>query len=350
MSSEVFDFRSDTVTVPTAAMRNAMFGARVGDSVYGEDPEENELQRIVAQLCGKEDALFVCSGTMGNQIALRVHTHFSKQAVFPSVVFDKEAHAGYEELGGAVVNARVMPVFVHRAPDTKYMTAEHVRAALVKDHDLHRTTTIGVCVENTWHGIVTPIEEFRKIGQLAKENELFVHLDGARIWNASVATGVSLKEWCSHVDSASLCFSKGLGAPIGSVLVGSSKFIEAAKEVRKAFGGGWRQCGFLASACLYALSNNVDRLREDHENATALWEGLVSLGFECDKPDTNIVFAKIPPKINVSWNEQCVPLLKKHDVIVATYDASSGVRLVTHMQTPKVAITKLIQTLKKVIV
>jgi threonine aldolase len=257
------DFRSDTVTKPTQPMLQAMMGAVVGDSVYGEDPTENELCAFMAEFAGKQAGLFCCTGecsclvrtwrcfrrarfsrhkvgVQSNQIGLRVNTHRS-HAIFGEVLFAKDAHLGFRyslvqdlghalsvparELGGAVFNSRVQPVPV--VFSGKHITAEDIRRSLCLKHDLHSTTTIGVCVENTMvetffvliflclislqAGQVMPLEELKRISAVCKENGLFLHLDGARLWNASVATGVPIKEWASHVDSLSLCFSKGLG-------------------------------------------------------------------------------------------------------------------------------------------
>lgn len=287
------DFRSDTVTRPTAAMLEAMCAAPLGDSVYGDDPTENAFEGFMQELTGKPAGLLVVTGVMSNQIALRVHTHWASQkAMFGAVLFAANSHLGFRELGGPVYHSRVVPIAVPF--DGPYMRASDVRAFLHSAHDLHSVTTVGLCVENTMAGQVMPLEELRAMRALADEHGLFLHLDGARLWNASVATGVAIRDWAACVDSVSLCFSKGLGAPMGSMLLGSRELVALGREVRKSLGGGWRQSGLVAAACRYAVEHNVARLADDHANARVLAQRLQALGMAVTLPDTKYGGAFLP--------------------------------------------------------
>jgi threonine aldolase len=293
-------------------MLQAMVVAPVGDSVMGEDESELALEKKIAELCGKEAALFVCTGTMSNQIALRVHVH-STPTMYGDILFPSVGHAGFREMGGCVYHARAVPVPV--SFDGKYPTALDYERYVNKNHDYHCTTTIGISIENTLAGQITPLEEVKRIRDLAKKNGLFLHMDGARLWNASAETGVPIREWAACVDTLSMCFSKGLGAPIGSVLVGSKQFIAQAREVRKSMGGGWRQCGILAAAASYAIDTNFARLTEDHQNAKYLASELRRLGFDVVEPDTNVVvLTSKTPETNF---DVLVPKLKEKGIFIS---------------------------------
>jgi threonine aldolase len=285
------DLRSDTITHPTEAMRRAMAEAPVGDDVFGEDPTVNQLQRRIAELTGKEAALFVASGTMSNQIAINAHTQPGDE-----VICEYGCHIFNYEGGGSALLSGVQlhPLKGERG----VITAEQIESAIrLADHHYPRTALIEL--ENTHNragGAIFPLAEMNKIRRIAEKHRLRMHLDGARLWNASVASGITLKDWCAPFDSISLCFSKGLGAPIGSVLVGSAEFIDRAHRYRKVYGGGMRQAGIIAAAALYALDHHVERLREDHARARNLAEFLVETGAQVDlaATQTNIVIADFP--------------------------------------------------------
>ncbi|WP_129114331.1 threonine aldolase family protein [Halegenticoccus tardaugens] len=281
----MIDLRSDTVTRPSDAMREAARDADVGDDVYGEDPTVNELEARAAEKVGKEAALYVPSGTMGNQIAARVHTDCGQE-----ILVDEEAHVVKWELGGLAqlsgLQVRTVDCGARAVP-----TPEQVRAGVVAE-DLHRPGTGLLELENTHNsrgGVAIPTERIDAAADAAHALGVPVHLDGARLFNACVALGEDPTRAVENVDSVMFCLSKGLGAPVGSVLAGSEEFVSRARRVRKLFGGGMRQAGIVAAPGLLALSN-VDRLAEDHENARALAAGLNEIpGLSAPEPDTNIV-------------------------------------------------------------
>ncbi len=278
------DLRSDTVTRPTDAMRRAMVAAEVGDDVYGEDPTVNRLQEVAADLTGKEAALFVTSGTMGNQAAIAAATRPGD-----AVLVGENAHILLYESGAG---SALWGVQVETVGSGGFFTGPEVADA-IHPVDVHYAPARMLAVENTHNqsgGRVFPLEALKEAAAVARAHGLAVHLDGARIFNAAVASGVPLASWTEHVDSVTFCLSKGLGAPIGSVLCGSTEFIARAHRARKQMGGGMRQAGIIAAAGLYALENHVERLADDHANARRLATGLQSLGFNVDPfPETNIV-------------------------------------------------------------
>ena len=285
------DLRSDTITQPTAAMREAMASAAVGDDVFGEDPTMELLEARVAEMLGKEAAVFTPSGTMANQLALRAHTEPGDE-----ILIDGNGHIYYYEAGGPAALAGVM---CRCLPGVRgIFTVGDVEAALRHD-DQHFSPTKLVCVENTHNrggGSVWPIERIREIEEVSRGNGLRLHLDGARLWNASIATGIPERDYAAHFDSVSVCFSKGLGAPIGSALCGTQEFIRRARRFRKMFGGGMRQAGIIAAGALHALEHHRTRLAEDHANAQALAAGLSQLsGLTVDPASvqTNIVLIRV---------------------------------------------------------
>ena len=290
-ASSRIDFRSDTVTQPTAAMREAMAKAAVGDDVLGDDPTVIELQNRVASLFGKEAGLFVASGTMSNAIALKTHTVPGDE-----IGCDKTAHIYRYEGGGyaALCGASIALVEGEKG----LMTAAQVQAAVRKaaGSGSHYPNGSLVCVENTSNlggGSCYTLDALDEIAAAAKALDCATHMDGARIFNAAEATGVSVARMCEGYDSVSICFSKGLGAPVGSVLVGSHAFIQRAHRWRKMFGGGWRQAGLLAEACLHALDHHLDRLQDDHRRARTIAEALNDLSaFSVDLTtvQTNMVY------------------------------------------------------------
>ena len=292
MPPTVSDFRSDTVTRPTPAMRAAMASAEVGDDVYGEDPTVRRLEEATAARLGHEAGLFVASGTQGNQIAIGVFCRPGDE-----VVVEANTHTLHYEGGGA---AGLWGVQLFAIPSAKgILSAEQVSAA-VNPADDHTPHTRMLVVENTHNrggGAVWPLDVFRSTVAAAHGRGLAVHLDGARLWNAEAATGSPVRSWAELCDSATVCFSKGLGAPVGSVLVGSASFVREGRRLRKRLGGGMRQAGILAAGALYALEHHVARLVEDHLHARALATGLASLkGVTVDvsRVETNMVYVDVP--------------------------------------------------------
>jgi threonine aldolase len=285
----VIDLRSDTVTRPTRAMREVIAHAEVGDDVYGEDPSVQRLEQSAAERFGKPAALFVPSGTMANQIAIRCHTRPGDALIAP-----RGAHLALYEAGGMSALSGVTPELAGR---DGLLTAEDVNAHVFPD-DPHYARTRLVCIENTHNrsgGRVVPLESVRSVARAARQAGLALHLDGARIFSAEVATGTPVAEWAEPFDSVSFCLSKGLGAPVGSVLVGSRDFIRQAYRARKLLGGAMRQAGVLAAAGVYALEHHVKRLSDDHERARRLAAGLRGLtGVEAvSEPETNMVLFSV---------------------------------------------------------
>jgi len=289
----IIDLRSDTVTKPSKEMMEAIICAKLGDDVYGEDPTVNELQEYVADLLGKEAAIFVPTGTMSNQIGVKIHTNPGDE-----VIIEKDAHIFYFETAAPAIISNVQM----RTLPSLYgaMNINDIEEAIRPDVYYFPKTTL-ICLENTHNrhgGAILSLDYFNIIGKIAKEKDIAFHLDGARIWNASVATGIKLKDYVRPFDSISVCLSKGLGSPSGSVLVGTKEKINLAKKWRKILGGGMRQVGILAAAGLYAVKNNIERLVEDHENAKYFAKEISSIdGISIDfaKIETNmVVFA--PPK------------------------------------------------------
>lgn len=287
--NDVIDLRSDTVTRPTAAMRAAMAAAEVGDDVFGDDPTVNALQRRIAALLGKEAALFVPTGTQSNLCALMAHCGRGDEYIVGQM-----AHTYRWEGGGAAVLGSIQPQPLAQQPDGSIPLAD-IEAA-IKPDDAHFARTRLLALENTWGGQVLPLPYIEAACTLAHDKGLATHLDGARLFNAAVASGTPVAQIARHFDSVSVCFSKGLGAPAGSALVGRADFIARAHRVRKMLGGGMRQAGVLAAAALHALDHHIDRLAEDHDHARALAEGLQDLpGVAVQVPQTNIVFVDLAP-------------------------------------------------------
>ncbi len=316
----VIDLRSDTVTRPTPAMREAMANAEVGDDVYGEDPTLNRLEALAAARVGKPAAVFVPSGTMANQIALRAHTEPGDAALA-----GHGSHMLLYEGGGpaALAGVTMQPIGGDGTFD-----ADDVRRAIAPD-DPHFPVTRLVCVENTHAqsgGRVFPLDAVRAIAGLARERRLRLHLDGARLWNAEVASGVPAAEWASHFDSVSFCLSKGLGAPVGSLVCGSPEFAARARRLRKLYGGGMRQAGILAAAGLYALEHHVKRLADDHANARELGRGLTALpGVSLARePETNIVVFRVADA------PRFVARAREFGVLLGALDRE-WIRAVTHL-------------------
>jgi len=323
----MIDLRSDTVTKPTPAMREFMIRAEVGDDVFAEDPTVNRLQAMISEMLGKESALFVPSGTQGNQICINTHTHPGQE-----VICDYNAHIFNYESGapGMLSGVQLHPLIGHYGHPTVGQISEVVRPP-----DDHYPQTGLICLENTHNragGTIFPFEEIKKISKFAKTHHLPLHLDGALLWNASIATGISLSEYAAHFDSVSLCFSKGLGAPIGSIIAGTQSFIQRAHAYRKAYGGGMRQVGFIAAACLFAVENHFERLSDDHRNARQLAEYLNDVtGFSVDMESvqTNIVIADVSGTGQKA--EEIVQKLKNEGILTIPF-SSKRIRFVTHLE------------------
>lgn len=326
MRKYAIDLRSDTVTRPSQAMRNFIAAAAVGDDVYGEDPTVNLLEERVAELLGKEAALYVPSGTMSNQIAVKVHTQPGQE-----VICEENCHIFNYEAGAPAflsgVQLRPLP------GEYGVLNIREVERAIRADN-LHLPPTGLVCTENTHNragGTIYPLNDIAELSQLTAQKGIPLHLDGARLLNAVIATGIPAKEWAMFADSVSLCFSKGLGAPVGSVLVGTEEFIRKARKYRKIFGGGMRQAGILAAACLFALDHNVERLREDHENARLLANQLKSVPgifIDMKQVQTNMIMIHVRhPRFDALTLSQA--LLREG--LAANAVDSERIRAVTHL-------------------
>ncbi|EMA40862.1 threonine aldolase family protein [Halobiforma nitratireducens] len=318
----MIDLRSDTVTKPDDRMRDAAYTADVGDDVYGEDPTVNELERKAADLVGTDAALYVPTGTMGNQIAARVHTERGEE-----LLADRKSHVVKYELGGAADHSGLQVRMVDA--ERGVLSPDQVAHGIVEE-DLHRPGTGLVWLENTHNargGLAIAPEKIAGAAEAAHERDVPVHLDGARLCNAATALDVPVSEITAPVDSVMFCLSKGLGAPIGSMLAGSEEFIENARRVRKLFGGGMRQAGIIAAPGLEALEN-VDDLERDHEHAALLAEGLDGIdGFDVQPPETNIVLADISE--TGLETETVLERLAEADVL-ATQFGPTTVRFCTH--------------------
>ncbi len=284
------DLRSDTVTQPTAAMRAAMVAAELGDDVFGDDPTVNALQARIAALLGKEAALFVPTGTQSNLCGLMAHCQRGDEYIVGQM-----AHTYRWEGGGAAVLGSIQPQPLPQQADGSIALAD-IEAA-IKPDDAHFAKSRLLSLENTWGGQVLPLPYIEAATALARRKGLATHLDGARLFNAVVASGTPVQQIAQHFDSVSVCFSKGLGAPVGSALVGSKELIARAHRIRKMLGGGMRQAGVLAAAALHALDHHVERLAEDHAHARTLAEGLQGLpGVTVQPPQTNILFVDLAPE------------------------------------------------------
>jgi threonine aldolase len=320
----LIDFRSDTVTRPVPAMLEAMMQAPVGDDVFGEDPSINELEALSADMFGMEAALFCPSGTMTNQIAIKCHTQPGDE-----VICDESAHIYQYEGGGIAFNSGASVKLLHG--DRGRITAGAVETAVNPD-DAHRARTRLVCLENTSNrggGSCYDFEEIKRIQGVCREHRLAFHLDGARLWNALVAKNETPQQYGELFDSISICLSKGLGCPAGSLLLGNKDFIKQARRVRKVFGGGMRQAGFLAAAGIYALRHHIGRMKEDHENARDIAGTLAKKEFVKTllPVETNIIIFEVNESMTAP---QLVSKLKEHHILGYAI-APDRVRLVVHL-------------------
>jgi threonine aldolase len=340
--NKIIDLRSDTVTRPSEQMRKAMYEAEVGDDVFGEDPTVNKLQEYAAEILGKEAALYVASGVMGNQICLNVLTNPGDE-----VICEKNAHIFHYESGSPAVlsGIQLMPV----EGKLGVFTNEQIEPLIRPESAYYMPRTKVIEIENTHNragGAIFPLEKIKEIKKIVDKYKLKFHLDGARIWNASAATKIPVKEYASYFDSISCCLSKGLGAPVGSVIGGSKEFIKEAHRVRKAWGGGMRQIGIIAAAGLFALKNNIERLHEDHEKAKNLAEAIndiPSLEINMDSVQTNILIFK---PLNMSVEETRAKCRDK-GLLIST--GSVGyLRAVTHLDVSFEDIENAIQVIREV--
>lgn len=338
----MIDLRSDTVTLPTEEMRKAIYEAELGDDVYGHDPTVNRLQELSASMLGKEDAMLVASGTMGNQIAILTHTRPGTE-----VILEADSHIYYYEAAAASVFAGIQP---RPLPGKRgSLPAELVEWAIRED-DIHLPPTSLICLENTHNragGTVVPLKDMQAVYQVAIKHNLPVHLDGARIFNASVASGISVKDYAACTTSVQFCLSKGLGAPVGSIIAGSRDFIEEARRWRKRLGGGMRQAGIIAAAGIVALESMVDRLAEDHANARLLAEGLASIKgieFNPDDVDTNIIIVR-PTTMSIG---QLGAELEKRGILTVVIEPDR-IRFTTNKEVNRADIEVTLKAVKEVL-
>jgi len=344
MMKNLIDLRSDTVTQPTPAMRKVMAEAEVGDDVFGEDPTVNALQEKVAHLLGKEASLFVPSGTMANQLSIKSHTQSGDE-----VIIELSSHP-YNFEGGA--GAALSGIQFQCLKGVRgILDASQIEEAIRPD-DHHFPVTRLVCLENTHNrggGSIYPLEKISEIYRLANSKGLLLHLDGARLWNASMATGIKPEEYAQWADSVSVCLSKGLGAPIGSLVAGSKSFIDRVHRFRKMFGGGMRQAGIIAAAGIYALDHHIERLKDDHQNARRLAVGLKEFkGVSIDPKhvETNIVIFDVS---NTGMTgAQVSEAMKKEGVLIHAFSRTQ-IRLVTHLDITSEDIETALKAFEKIL-
>jgi len=333
------DFRSDTVTKPTEAMLQAMVTAKIGDDVFGEDPSVNELEHMSEQMFGMDAGLFCPSGTMTNQIAIKCHTQPGDE-----VICDESAHVYQYEGGGIASNSGASVKLLYG--DRGRLNADQVKAAINED-DNHKAHTSLVCLENTSNrggGSCYDLNEIKKIKQVCRENDLALHLDGARLWNAMVAKNEAPKQYGETFDSISICLSKGLGCPVGSVLLGKKDLIKKARRIRKVFGGAMRQGGIIAAAGIYALKNNIERLKQDHDHAKQIGSAVAknSMVKSVFPVETNIIIFE-----TVGEAATIVEKLKEKNILCYA-TAPDRVRLVIHLDITEEMVSKTIEIIKAI--
>lgn len=340
MQKELIDLRSDTVTKPSKEMMDFMFSAPVGDDVFGEDSSINELEHFAATLFGKEAGLYCSSGTQTNQIAVNVYCRPGDE-----VICSKEAHIYKYEGGGIAKNSGSSVKLLDG--DRGRITADQVKAAINAPDNVHYPITSLVAIEDTMNrggGAIYSLEEIKKIKVLCETEHLPLHLDGARVFNSLVETKADYAIYGSCFDSISICLSKGLGAPVGSVLIGNKEFIKKARRVRKVYGGGMRQAGIIAAGGLFALKNNISLLKEDHRKAKVLEEVLSNLEWVDNvlKVQTNIVVTNLKENVNV---EQMISRLKEKNILVMAFGGQS-IRMVTHLDFSDKQLEQVVRILK----
>jgi threonine aldolase len=333
----IIDYRSDTVTKPTPGMLQAMMSAQVGDDVFGEDPSINELEQMAAAMFGMESAIFCPSGTMTNQIAIKCHTQPGDE-----VICDESSHVYQYEGGGIAFNSGASVKLLQG--DKGRIKADQVLQAIQPD-DAHRAHTSLVSLENTSNrggGSCYDFTEIKKIQALCKEKGLAFHLDGARLWNALIAKNETPKQYGEAFDSISICLSKSLGCPVGSLLLGKKDFIKKARRIRKVFGGGMRQAGFIAAAGIYALEHNIERLAEDHQHTKQIADAIAQKEFvQFVLPaETNIIIFELKDGMSAA---ELVAILKEH-AILGYAISPNRVRLVVHLDISKEMVQKTVET------
>lgn len=324
----MIDLRSDTVTRPSSAMLDAMIAAETGDDVYRDDPTVNALEAEAARLSGKEAALFFPTGTQANLVALLSHCQRGEE-----YIVGQQAHNYKYEAGGAAVLGSIQPQPILAAEDGTLPLADV--AAAIKPDDIHFARTRLLSLENTHHGKVLPLAYLAQAWQFTREQKLALHIDGARIFNAVVAQNTTLADIARYCDTLTICLSKGLGTPVGSLLCGDAAYIEQARRWRKMTGGGMRQAGILAAAGLYALQHNVARLQDDHDNAAWLGEQLHALGVTVVSQQTNMLFVQVPPQ----QVEGLTAWLKARDVLISVGPVT---RIVTHLDVSRDDLAQLV--------
>lgn len=340
MVEKNLDFRSDTVTKPTPEMKKAMIDAPLGDDVYGEDPTVNQLEDLAAKMLGKESGLFVTSGTMGNAVSILTHTNRGDE-----IILEETSHIYINEVGGLAVLGSLMAHTIKG--DRGWIKSEDLHKAVRRDN-IHYPHTSLLCVENTHNsagGIPLTTFQMKENWDTAKEHGLMVHLDGARIFNAAVKLNINVKEIAAYADSIQICLSKGLAAPVGSVVVGSKDFIKKARKYRKMLGGGMRQAGIIAAPGIIALTQMVDRLKEDHENAKLLGDGLEKLGVKLVYPvETNMIYIDLSNIgwRNIEWGQACKKIGWKSNT-------GKIIRLCTHYGIEKEDIIKFLEEIGRII-
>lgn len=343
---EYVDLRSDTVTRPTPEMREAMAEAEVGDDVFGDDPTVNQLEELAAGMLGKEAALFVPSGTMGNLIALLVHCHIGDE-----VIVGSRSHIYLNEAGGMSALGGIQPCPVQNQPDGT-LALDDILAS-IRTEDVHHPITRLICLENTQNvcgGIPLSAEYTRQVGELAHANSLLLHIDGARIFNAAASENVSVEKLVQPADSVMFCLSKGLASPIGSLVLGTRIFIRRARHIRKMLGGGMRQVGIVAAAGIVSLEQMTKRLGDDHARAKKMADGLrqiKGLNVDPDSPYTNMVYLSISEEAGINLF-QIGEHLKKLGILVDA-DNTKRLRLVTHYWIDDAAVDKAVSAFREVL-
>ncbi|MCI0549461.1 MAG: low-specificity L-threonine aldolase [Anaerolineae bacterium] len=343
---DYIDLRSDTVTKPTPEMREAMAEAEVGDDVFGDDPTVNHLEELAAEMLGKEAALFVPSGTMGNLIALLVHCQRGDE-----VIVGNQSHVYLNEAGGMSALGGIQPCPVQNQPDGT-LALDDISAS-IRTEDVHHPITRLICLENTQNicgGVPLTPEHTQRVGELARANNLFLHIDGARVFNAAAAQNISARELVEPADSVMFCLSKGLASPIGSMVVGTRKFISRARHIRKMLGGGMRQVGIVAAAGIISLEKMTKRLGEDHARAKKMANGLrqvKGLDVDADSPYTNMVYLNVSEDVKINSN-RIGERMKELGVLVDA-DNTRRLRLVTHYWIDDAAVEKAVSAFREVL-
>ena len=343
----MIDLRSDTVTKPSPGMRQAMANAEVGDDVFGEDPSVNRLQELAAQILGKEAALYVPSGTMANQICIKAHTQPGDE-----IIMERTNHPFRSE-GGAVAALSGVQVNLI-AGERGVISAAQIAPEIRSGEDVHHAPTRLICLENTHNrggGNVYPLATIQEISSLARERGVAMHLDGARLLNACVASGIPAPAFTQYFESCTLCLSKGLGAPVGSVIAGNAAFIQRAQRYRKMFGGSMRQAGIIAAAGIYALEHNVERLAEDHQHAKLLAERISGAKGLCLNPhevETNILFLRLDPTKARLDAYQLMQAMQQRGVL-AMAASPTLMRLVTHLDVSRKDVEQAAQVIRELL-